>query len=189
MPRTARTRKASTARVAEKKKKVIKTTPRKKKVAVKRKIGTPKTTRKKSQRATSRKGTQKAKQKAVKKASISKKVGVTTTKKKGAKTKKATGVDKKDKEKERKEGDTYHVRHKSHVVKVERLLLSDALAQGNMDGWSEARKRAYQLKDHNPNAYYYRFNDPGEAQGSGAWSKDEVKQFLKRNLESYHNLY
>ena len=44
---------------------------------------------------------------------------------------------------------------------------------------SEARKRAYQLKDHNPNTYYYRFNDPGEAQGKDM-EKDEIKQFLKR---------
>ena len=52
-----------------------------------------------------------------------------------------------------------------------------------MKGWSEARKRAYQLKGQNPNAYYYRFNDVGEAQGNGAWTKAEVKKFLKRLKE------
>ena len=42
-----------------------------------------------------------------------------------------------------------------------------------LQGWSEARIKAYLKKDENPNAYYYRFNDIGEAQSTGNWSEDE----------------
>lgn len=37
-------------------------------------------------------------------------------------------------------------------------------------GWSEARKQAFKLIDTNPNAYYYRFNAPGEPQRNGAFT-------------------
>jgi hypothetical protein len=53
-----------------------------------------------------------------------------------------------------------------------RLLLDDALA-GDHAGWSEARIMAYSKIDTNPNAYYYRFNKPGEAQKNGNWTKEE----------------
>ena len=204
-----KTTKASVAAaiLAKKKKKVI-STPRKKKnianAAAKKKAAnkkntvSPKTmTKKKKTIASKKKASPKTKGKAKSPASKRKAKSPASNKKKAVKKKKTPSPkkktkkkkggeeeedddEKKDGDKEKKEGDVYHVRHKSHVVKVERLLLSDALAQGNMEGWSEARKRAYQLKDHNPNAYYYRFNDPGEAQGNGAWKKDEIKQFLKR---------
>lgn len=36
-------------------------------------------------------------------------------------------------------GDKYTVRHTKHDVKVKRLLLDDALAQGSFEGWSTAR--------------------------------------------------
>jgi len=49
-----------------------------------------------------------------------------------------------------------------------------------MEGWSEARKRAYILREKNPNAYYYRFNDPGEKQRNGKWTKEEISLFYKR---------
>jgi len=60
-----------------------------------------------------------------------------------------------------------------------RLRLDDALRQLSsgvdlekaMEGWSAARIRAYKLIDVNPNAYYYRFNAPGEAQRGGKWTK------------------
>jgi hypothetical protein len=39
------------------------------------------------------------------------------------------------------------------------------------------------LQDKNPNAYYYRFNDPGEAQRNGPWTKQEVDLFYKRMEE------
>jgi len=64
-----------------------------------------------------------------------------------------------------------------------KLRLDDALKQANFDGWSEARIRAYNMKDQNPNAYYYRFNDPGEPQKNGKWDEDEVKLFYERMAE------
>ena len=64
-----------------------------------------------------------------------------------------------------------------------KLRLDDALAQGNFEGWSHARIRAYQLRDKNPNAYYYRFNDPGEKQRNGAWTKEEISLFNSRMKE------
>ena len=70
------------------------------------------------------------------------------------------------------------------VHRVGRLTLEDALAQvaaaqeGNsirtdvaFDGWSEARIKAFQKLNENPNAYYYRFNAPGETQRTGKWTK------------------
>jgi len=61
--------------------------------------------------------------------------------------------------------------------------LDEALAQGSQEGWSEARVKAYKLKDKNPNAYYYRFNDPGEAQKNGKWTREEVQLFYNRMEE------
>lgn len=37
-------------------------------------------------------------------------------------------------------------------------------------GWSDARIKAWNNKDKNPNAYYYRFNDPGIPQATGPWT-------------------
>ncbi|GJD07497.1 hypothetical protein Gasu2_18560 [Galdieria sulphuraria] len=54
---------------------------------------------------------------------------------------------------------------------------------GSMDGWSEARIKAYQSIDENPNAYYYRFNAPNEEQRYGAWTKEEEKLFFERLKE------
>ncbi|GJQ09027.1 hypothetical protein GpartN1_g818.t1 [Galdieria partita] len=68
-----------------------------------------------------------------------------------------------------------------------RLRLDDALKRvkesGSMDGWSEARIKAYQSIDENPNAYYYRFNAPNEEQRYGAWTKEEEKLFFERLKE------
>ena len=83
----------------------------------------------------------------------------------------------------KKAGDKYCVRHTSHVVTVKRMLLTDALAQGNTKGWSDARIRAYQQRERNPNAYYYRFNDPGEQQATGSWKEEEVKRYMVRVKE------
>ncbi len=52
---------------------------------------------------------------------------------------------------------------------VPKLKLDDAISQGTMAGWSDARIRAWKLRDKNPNAYYYRFNEPGETQRNGKW--------------------
>jgi hypothetical protein len=60
-----------------------------------------------------------------------------------------------------------------------RLGLDDALKQFQehqidpekaFEGWSQARIRAYQMIEQNPNSYYYRFNDPGEVQRKGQWT-------------------
>lgn len=70
-----------------------------------------------------------------------------------------------------------------------RLALDDALKQVQenqvdpekaFEGWSQARIRAYQMIDQNPNSYYYRFNAPGEVQRKGQWSEEERKLFFKR---------
>ena len=57
-----------------------------------------------------------------------------------------------------------------------RLRLDDALLQLKtdpkaMEGWSLARIRAYKMIDTKPNAYYYRFNAPGEKQRNGPFSE------------------
>ena len=70
-----------------------------------------------------------------------------------------------------------------------RLGLDDALKQVQenqadpekaFEGWSQARIRAYQMIDQNPNSYYYRFNAPGDVQRKGQWDEDERKVFFKR---------
>ncbi|GAB5586588.1 hypothetical protein Unana1_01488 [Umbelopsis nana] len=70
-----------------------------------------------------------------------------------------------------------------------RLALDDALKQVRenkvdlekaFEGWSQARIRAYQMIDQNPNSYYYRFNAPGEEQRKGQWTDDEKELFYKR---------
>ncbi|KAF7727170.1 hypothetical protein EC973_007945 [Apophysomyces ossiformis] len=70
-----------------------------------------------------------------------------------------------------------------------RLALDDALKQIQentvdpekaFEGWSQARIRAYQMIDQNPNSYYYRFNAPGEVQRKGQWNEEERKIFFER---------
>jgi hypothetical protein len=39
------------------------------------------------------------------------------------------------------------------------------------------------FSDRNPNAYYYRFNEPGEKQRNGKWTKQEIELFFKRMKE------
>ncbi|RKP07077.1 hypothetical protein THASP1DRAFT_24705 [Thamnocephalis sphaerospora] len=73
--------------------------------------------------------------------------------------------------------------------KVGRLRLEDALKQmrenphAAMEGWSEARKKAWRAIDKNPNSYYYRFNAPDEAQRTGPWTQAEQKLFHQRLKE------
>ncbi|KAI9263549.1 hypothetical protein EDC94DRAFT_82534 [Helicostylum pulchrum] len=73
-----------------------------------------------------------------------------------------------------------------------RLGLDEAIKQiqeNNIDpekafeGWSQARIRAYQMIDQNPNSYYYRFNAPGEVQRKGQWAADEREIFFERLAE------
>jgi len=46
-------------------------------------------------------------------------------------------------------------------------------------GWSEARIAAYLGRHENPNAYYYRFNAPGEPQSTGGWTVEEHNLFME----------
>ena len=70
---------------------------------------------------------------------------------------------------------------------VKKLKLDDALKVkdelNTYEGWSNARIRAYKLIDKNPNAYYYRFNAPGDIQKNGKWTKEEQTLFYKRMEE------
>jgi hypothetical protein len=54
------------------------------------------------------------------------------------------------------------------------------LQKREREGWSEARQQAFSQIDTNPNAYYYRFNAPGESARHGAWTADEHRLFLER---------
>jgi len=75
-----------------------------------------------------------------------------------------------------KDGREYHCKG--------RLLLDDALKDTvNFEGWSAARVQAFKNKTVNPNAYYYRFNDPGEEQQNGRIRMDEHKAFMLRVME------
>ncbi|CAO3618423.1 unnamed protein product [Mucor hiemalis] len=73
-----------------------------------------------------------------------------------------------------------------------RLGLDEALEQFQnnqvdpekaFEGWSQARIKAYQMIDQNPNSYYYRFNAPGEIQRKGQWDEPEKKIFFDRLAE------
>jgi hypothetical protein len=64
-----------------------------------------------------------------------------------------------------------------------RLMLNDAVRDMDQSNWSEARKRAWALRESNPNAYYYRFLDPGEEQKTGPFSEEEEEVFLQRLAE------
>jgi len=69
--------------------------------------------------------------------------------------------------------------------RAKRILLNDALKtkDTSMEGWSEARKKAYKSIKVNPNSYHYRFNKPGELQRNGAWSQSEHKLFMQNLLD------
>jgi len=73
--------------------------------------------------------------------------------------------------------------------RVGRILLDEALKtkDTNMNGWSDARKKAYKAIGRNPNAYHYRFNKAGEAHARGSWTKEEHKQFMTLLLEKGAN--
>jgi len=65
-----------------------------------------------------------------------------------------------------------------------RLLLDEALKdKTSMEGWSVARQKAFKNIKTNPNAYYYRFNAPGEKQGGGGFTLEERKIFMLRMKE------
>eukprot|EP01083_Nonionella_stella_P111441 326835_1 len=69
-----------------------------------------------------------------------------------------------------------------------RLLLNDALKnKESMEGWSEARKKAWKNRKSSPNAYFYRFNVPGQPQRNGKWTLKEHELFMKRVRDSGAN--
>jgi hypothetical protein len=80
---------------------------------------------------------------------------------------------------------------KQRVIRHSKLKLDEALEQLEkgkdpkkvFEGWSEARIKAYSQIHTKPNTYYYRFNAPGEKQGSGAWTKEERELFFARLQE------
>eukprot|EP01083_Nonionella_stella_P101723 288651_1 len=59
-----------------------------------------------------------------------------------------------------------------------RSTLDKCLA--DQTGWSTARVRAYSLIDSNPNAYFYRFNAPGEPHHTGRWTEEEEELLLEK---------
>jgi len=72
----------------------------------------------------------------------------------------------------------------SSTTPVTRLLLDDALSDvQKKEGWSKARIEAYEKIKTNPNAYYYRFNEPGEKQKNGKWSQKEKLKFIEKLKE------
>eukprot|EP00486_Rosalina_sp_Unknown_P000837 CAMPEP_0201565916 /NCGR_PEP_ID=MMETSP0190_2-20130828/5343_1 /ASSEMBLY_ACC=CAM_ASM_000263 /TAXON_ID=37353 /ORGANISM="Rosalina sp." /LENGTH=567 /DNA_ID=CAMNT_0047983969 /DNA_START=310 /DNA_END=2013 /DNA_ORIENTATION=+ len=69
-----------------------------------------------------------------------------------------------------------------------RLLLNDALKNPqDQTGWSDARKKAWKNRKTSQNAYFYRFNVPGQPQKNGKWTKAEHELFMKRVLASGAN--
>ena len=44
-------------------------------------------------------------------------------------------------------------------------------------------ERSFKNRFENPTQYYYRFNDPGEKQATGAWSAKDRYLFLKQVIE------
>ncbi|EFC46556.1 predicted protein [Naegleria gruberi] len=75
-------------------------------------------------------------------------------------------------------------RKTSTNISSSRLLLDDALSDViKKDGWSKARIEAYEKINTNPNAYYYRFNEPGESQKNGKWNQKEKELFIKKLKE------
>ena len=53
----------------------------------------------------------------------------------------------------------------------------------DMSLMSEAQRKAFKNKAAKPDGYYYRFNEPGEAQSNGKWSTAEHKLFMERVKE------
>eukprot|EP01083_Nonionella_stella_P222939 795063_1 len=64
-----------------------------------------------------------------------------------------------------------------------RLLLNHALQDTvSMEGWSAARIKAWKNRHKQSNAYFYRFNVPGQPQKNGKWTMDEHRVFMERVL-------
>lgn len=73
---------------------------------------------------------------------------------------------------------------KGKTKRCPQLLLDDAMKDTvNFDGWSDARITSFKNSQTKPNAYFYRFNAPGELQKKGSVSQDEHRIFMKRLKE------
>jgi len=49
-----------------------------------------------------------------------------------------------------------------------------------ISGLSACQQKAYNMKKHRPNEYYYRLLEDGEEKKNGAWDYSELRQFMKR---------
>lgn len=49
--------------------------------------------------------------------------------------------------------------------------------------WSNAQIGAYDMRETNPNMYFYRFNKEGQVQKRGPWSMKEHARFMERLME------
>lgn len=65
---------------------------------------------------------------------------------------------------------------------VNSVILAGARLELKRTVWIGVHSR-FQGRFHNPNSYYYRFNDPGEQQETGPWSPHDRYLFLKQLLE------
>ena len=77
----------------------------------------------------------------------------------------------------------YGAERREKPVTMGRLKLDDALKQRAATdittGWSEARIKAWDGREKNENAYFYRFNAPGETQSNNHWSDGEHAMFME----------
>ncbi|PRP78367.1 histone-lysine N-methyltransferase MLL [Planoprotostelium fungivorum] len=80
--------------------------------------------------------------------------------------------------------DELNANKRKKIVTVAKLGLTDALKNvTDMAGWSEARVKAWNNRATVPNAYYFRFNEPGEEQKTGPWTAQEKLLFKQRMEE------
>jgi protein-tyrosine phosphatase len=90
-------------------------------------------------------------------------------------------VEMKSPNKKRKVDEMEEENEEEKTPKKMRLTLNDALKKvETQSGWSPARKNAFKQLNSNPNAYYYRFNAPGEEQKNGKWTPEEKELFMQR---------
>ena len=59
----------------------------------------------------------------------------------------------------------------------------ERINEGFLDGLSDARKKAWRNRRTNPEAFFYRFNAPGQAAKKGKWREEEHKMFMERVME------
>ena len=59
----------------------------------------------------------------------------------------------------------------------------ERINEGILDGLSDARKKAWRNRKTNPEAFFYRFNAPGQAAKKGKWREEEHKMFMERVME------